>query len=319
MNSPITMQTITNQQVNADSTGKLRILPSSVKAKKLVRRSSKVNESESLAIAQGRQGMRLTLHNIELYSTVNEQTNRRRLPGLHRNDDGSTMVADAAGMIRSFKTASTQEFPEGLLYDDIRHDEHGHMISCETPWDSMFQRVGSTDPAGVACWINSRDGLPTHYIGADAPKWLGIMTVDERGFHSYVTSGRYERVLYTRSGDGSLCRTRPRVVDGITTGLETVTTLPDKSRVVHQLRYLGERAVFEKSVEVFNTNRTSKYTVEVDELSSNYQIVETKDILENFNLGAVMRQLLLNELSVDDITPDTTARAVSRSTRLTNR
>ncbi|MBX9670472.1 MAG: hypothetical protein K2X93_22920 [Candidatus Obscuribacterales bacterium] len=319
MNSPITMQTITNQQVNADSTGKLRILPSSIKAKKLVRRSSKDNEPESLAIAQGRQGMRLTLHNIELYSTVNGQTNLRRLPGLHENGDGSTMLVDAAGMIRSFKTAPTQEFPEGLSYNDIRHDEHGHMLSCETPWDSMFQRVGPSEPTGVACWINSRDGLPTLYIGADEPTWFGIMSVDERGFHSYVTSGRYERVLYTRAGDGSLCRTRPRVVDGITTGLETVTTLPDKSRVVHQLRFLGERAVFEKSVEVFNTNRTNKYTVEVDELNSNYRIVETTGILENFNLGAVMHQLLLNGLTVDDITSDTTARTVSRSTRLTNR
>ncbi len=317
MNRPITTPTLTSQQTNSTSAAalsELRILPSAGKPKKLEKRPAR-GISKSLAISQARQGMRLTLQNIELYSTIKLQMDSRRLPGLHKNGDGSAMSVDASGLIRSFTTAPTQEYPEGLSYKNICYDEYGHMVSCETPWDSTFERKGPTDPQGVACWTNNRDGLPMVYIGADTSTWLGIMTVDELGFHSYVASGRYEQVLYTRTGDGSLCLTRPRSVDGIATGLETITTLTDKSRIAHQIKFLGQRAIFEKSVEVFNTERTIKHTVEVDELNANYQVVETKEILENFDLGAVMRRLLSNELSVHDFSSDTTVQADSKPMR----
>jgi len=233
------------------------------------------DSASKTAIAEAKTGRSHAELNESLYLKLNEKSVSQPLtPGEHKNDDGSTITVGASGHIETFTTAPTPEFPQGLKYSNIRHDENGEMVSCDTPWQMTFTRTSPTDDKGFATWTSTHNGRPVLYPGAASSTWKGEFSVDNSGFHSFVLTGQNKNTLFTRTGDGSLVSTRALEQNGQYTGLETVAALSDKSRVVHKTNFRNGQVVPENEVTVFDATTKTARTVDISPLTGAYKIAE---------------------------------------------
>lgn len=149
----------------------------------------------------------------------------------HKNADGSSYTV-TNGRISEFTTAPVGN-EKGMTYSDIKYDETGNVQSYITPFGQKHMRTSAPDSNGFANWQSTTlDGKQySKYGGADSATWKGKPVVNENGFHNLIGNGTYGGFMFSRQMDGSHVMTRPEYSGGKMTGLETTTTLPDKTVV----------------------------------------------------------------------------------------
>lgn len=142
----------------------------------------------------------------------------------HVNSDRSSYTV-TNGKISGFQTAPTRDQPHGVKYSEIKYDAEGLVKSYSNSLGQTYLRIGIPDRGGVALWksTDTDEGKPE---ADESRRWKVV--VDANGIHIMIGGDNNRGTMFSRLLDGSQVLTQRK--NGIT-GFETVTTLPDNTKV----------------------------------------------------------------------------------------
>lgn len=147
----------------------------------------------------------------------------------HVNNDQSSYTV-TSGRISDFRTAATVDQPDGVTFSNIKYDKGGSVESYSNSLGETYTRTSPQSMRGLASWeaTNTETGLPL--IHDKFSRWN--VEVDTNGIHILV--GERPNYMISRNLDGSQALTQLKFDKRnslMITGLETVTTLPDNTKV----------------------------------------------------------------------------------------